>query len=70
MPITQILLTSNTSGSPTPTYTLTPVANNVNEGSSLEFTVGGTNIPNGIYYWTVNGSGDFSTVDGTITTFR
>jgi hypothetical protein len=67
MPITQILLTSNTSGSPTPTYTLTPVANNVNEGSSLEFTVGGTNIPNGIYYWTVNGSGDFITVDGTIT---
>jgi hypothetical protein len=46
------------------TYTLTPAANNVNEGSSLEFTVGGTNIPDGNYYWTVTNSGDFGTTSG------
>ncbi len=62
-----LLTITDTSQTPEPTYTLTPAADNVDEGSSLEFTVGGTNIPNGIYYWTVNGSGDFSTVDGTIT---
>ncbi len=39
------------------TYTLTPAANNVDEGSSLEFTVGGTNIINGTYYWTISGTG-------------
>ena len=66
MPIAQILLTSG-SGAPTPTYTLTPAANNVNEGSSLEFTVGGTNIPAGTYYWTIdNGSEDFTTTNGTV----
>ena len=66
MPIAQILLTSG-SGALTPTYTLTPAANNVNEGSSLEFTVGGTNIPAGTYYWTIdNGSEDFTTTDGTV----
>ena len=66
MPIAQILLTSG-SGAITPTYTLTPAANNVNEGSSLEFTVGGTNIPAGTYYWTIdNGSEDFTTIDGTV----
>ena len=66
MPISQILLTSG-SGALTPTYTLTPAANNVNEGSSLEFTVGGTNIPAGTYYWTIdNGSEDFTTTNGTV----
>jgi hypothetical protein len=46
------------------TYTLTPAANNVNEGSSLTFTVGGSNIVNGTYYWTVTNSGDFGTASG------
>jgi hypothetical protein len=56
MPITQILLTAATvSQPPTPTYTLTPAANDVNEGSELTFTVGGTNIVNGTYYWNTNG---------------
>jgi hypothetical protein len=50
-----------------PTYTVTPEFDNVDEGASLTFTVGGTNINNGTYYWTVNGSGDFDTVDGTVT---
>jgi hypothetical protein len=65
MPIAQILLASGSA--PTPTYTLTPAANNVNEGSSLTLTVGGTNIPNGTYYWTIGtGSEDFVTTDGTV----
>lgn len=51
MPISQILLTSNVST--TTTYTLTPAAMDVNEGSSLTFTVGGSNIVNGTYYWTI-----------------
>jgi hypothetical protein len=48
----------------TPTYTLTPAANNVNEGTSLTFTAGGSNITNGTYYWTVTNSGDFGTTNG------
>lgn len=45
---------------PTPTFTLTPAADNVDEGSSLTFTVGGTNIDDGTYVWTIeSGSGDF-----------
>ena len=49
------------------TYTLTPAANNVNEGSSLTFNVGGTNIVNGTYYWTVTNSGDFAISSGSFT---
>jgi hypothetical protein len=48
----------------TPTYTLTPAASSVNEGSSLTFNAGGTGITNGTYYWSINNSttaaGDFS----------
>lgn len=55
---------------PTPTYTLTPAANNINEGASLTFTVGGTNIPDGTYYWTVGadiaGISDFSAINGSV----
>jgi hypothetical protein len=70
MPIAQILLASGASGSsapPTPTYTLTPATTSTNEGSSLTLTVGGTNIPDGTYYWTIgSGSEDFVTTDGTV----
>ena len=52
---------------PTPTYTLTPAANNVNEGSALTFNVGGANITNGTYYWTVNRPEDFATSSGSFT---
>jgi hypothetical protein len=66
MPIAQILLASG-SGAPTPTYTLTPATTSTNEGSSLTLTVGGTNIPNGTYYWTIGtGSEDFATTNGTV----
>ena len=52
---------------PIPTYTITPAANNVDEGSSLEFTIGGTNITNGTYYWTVSGNGPFDAPNGPFT---
>jgi len=59
---------NDTSLTPEPTYTLTPAADNVDEGKSLEFTVGGTNIPDGNYSWVIEtDSGDFTTTFGTVT---
>jgi hypothetical protein len=61
------VVSSGSGAPPTPTYTLTPAANNVNEGSSLTFTVGGTNIVDGTYYWTIEtGSVEFGTQSGTV----
>ena len=63
-------IVSSGGGAPTPTYTLTPSANSVDEGASVTFTVGGTNIPDGTYYWTIaDGSwamADFSTINGSV----
>lgn len=60
-------ITINDTSLTAPTYTLTPAANNIDEGSSLTFTVGGTNIIDGTYYWTIEtNSGDFATTDGTV----
>ena len=65
MPITQILLTAGAGGGPPPTFTFTPQAISVDEGSSLAFEIGGTNIPNGTYYWTIEtNAGDFATSSG------
>jgi hypothetical protein len=47
-----------------PTYTITPDADNVNEGLPFGVTIGGTDIPDGTYYWTVTNSGDFGTASG------
>ena len=49
-----------------PIYTLAPGgSNNVNEGSSLQFNAGGTNVPSGTYYWTIQtNAGDFTTTSG------
>jgi hypothetical protein len=48
-----------------PTYTITPATASTNEGSSLTFTVTGTNIVNGTYYWTIEtNTGDFGTTFG------
>jgi hypothetical protein len=54
---------------PPPTYTLTPAAISVNEGSSLTINVGGTNIIDGTYYWSIaaTNSGDFGTTSGSLT---
>ena len=53
------------------TYTITPAASSVNEGSALTFNVGGTNIINGTYYWSINNTttaaGDFSASTGSFT---
>jgi hypothetical protein len=67
MPIAQILLASGGA----PTYTLTPFFSggpeSVNEGSGLNFIVGGSNIPDGTYYWTIEtNAGDFATTSGTV----
>lgn len=60
-------IVSSGSATPTPTYTLTPTTNNINEGASLNFTVGGTNVPDGTYYWTIEtNSSDFATASGTV----
>ena len=45
---------TDTSLSPASTYTITPAANNVNEGGTLSISVGGTNITAGTYYWSIN----------------
>ena len=51
-------------------YSIVPVANNINEGSGLTVTVSGINttIANGTYYWTINNTttadADFSAVSG------
>ena len=74
MSILQTLMTAPLmSGGGPPTYTLTPFFSggpeSVNEGSGLNFLVGGTNIiPNGTYYWTIEtNASDFATTDGTVT---
>jgi hypothetical protein len=49
-------------------YTITPAANNINESGTLSISVGGTNITDGTYYWTINhitsNSADFSANSG------
>ena len=69
MPITQILLTAASApATPTPTYTLLRSSDNVDEGSSVTLTIGGTNIVDGTYYWTIEtNAGDFAETDGTVT---
>ena len=61
-------IVSSGSATPTPTYTLgTDGVFSVNEGSTLTLLVGGTNIPDGTYYWTIEtNAGDFATASGTV----
>lgn len=72
MSILQAVMTAPLMSGGAPTYTLTPFFSggpeSVNEGSGLNFLVGGTNIPNGTYYWTIEtNASDFATTDGTVT---
>jgi hypothetical protein len=65
MSILQAVMTAPLMSGGAPTYTLTPPALNVDEGSSLTFTVGGTNISNGTYYWTIEtNAGDVTESSG------
>jgi len=65
----QIVAAYNTSKSLYSTYELyLGGANNVDEGSAQTFNVGGANIVNGTYYWTVETNReDFATISGTVT---
>ena len=52
----------------TPTYTATPVANSIDEGSALTINVATTNVADATtLYWTVTNPGDFSTANGSFT---
>jgi len=52
-------------------FTVTPASSSVNEGSPMIYTVGGSNIINGTYYWTIQNSmnflNDFGTFSGSFT---
>lgn len=63
-----------TGGSTTPTYSMTPSANVVNEGGSFTFNITTTNVANGtVLYWVASGTnisgGDFADnlLSGTVT---
>jgi len=64
------LTITDTSLTPTPTYTLTALgsqasATSVDEGSAATFEAGGTNISDGTYYWTVESNNEeFATASG------
>jgi len=69
-----IVATSNTikiidfSTTPVATYSITPAASSVNEGSSLTFNVATSNVANGTtLYWSLNNSTDFATSSGSFT---
>jgi len=48
-----------------PLYTITPDPSSVDEGNTLTFNVGGENIADGTYYWTIeSNAGDFTTTNG------
>ena len=48
-----------------PTYTITPDFSSVDEGNTLTFNIGGENITDGTYYWTIeSNAGDFTTTNG------
>jgi len=52
----------------TPTYAVSPAANNVNEGSPLTINVTTTNVGNGTtLYWTLNRPADFAVSSGNFT---
>ena len=51
-----------------PTYSITPAANNIDEGSALTINVTTTNVSDGTtLYWTVSAADDFGTDSGNFT---
>lgn len=68
---TSSTITVNDTSTSAPAATVSPAANNVNEGSSLTINVTTTNFASGTLYWTLNHSttadADFSAVSGSFT---
>ena len=51
-----------------PTYSVTPAANNINEGANLTMNVATTGVSDGtVLYWTVSAPGEFNTSSGNFT---
>ena len=64
---TTTITITDSSTTPNPTYSITPSASNINEGSVLTFNVSGTYIVDGTYYWTTTNIADFATNSGSFT---
>lgn len=64
---TTTITINDSSTTPVPTYSITPSASNIDEGSILTFNVSGTYITNGTYYWTTTNAADFATSSGSFT---
>jgi len=59
---------NDTSQTPAPTYSVSPNASSVNEGSSVTFNVNTTNVTNGTtLYWTVSRPEDITPISGSFT---
>jgi hypothetical protein len=61
---TTTITITDSSTTPNPTYSITPSASNIDEGSVLTFNVSGTYIVDGTYYWTTTNAADFATSSG------
>jgi hypothetical protein len=64
---TTTITITDSSTTPNPTYSITPSASNIDEGSVLTFNVSGTYIVDGTYYWTTTNTADFATSSGSFT---
>ena len=58
---------NDTSTTPVVSATVTPVAFNINEGSTLTINVATTNFTSGTLYWTTSNTTDFATISGSFT---
>lgn len=68
---TSSITVNDTSTTPAPTYSVTPAASDVNEGSSITINVATTNVGSTTLYWTIlhgeTSSSDFSASSGQVT---
>jgi len=64
---TTTITITDSSTTPNPTYSITPSASNIDEGSALTFNITGTYIVDGTYYWTTTNTADFATSSGSFT---
>lgn len=65
--VAKMLMAAAGAGQYASTYSITPAANNIDEGSPLTINVSTTNVLDGtILYWTANPSNDLDDTDGSI----